>query len=266
MPLPADRRMSDVPRIERVRHELRRRTLDVLRVETLGPSMLRVVLGGAELEGFTSLGFDDHVKLIFPTLDGAQPQMRDFTPRRYDAAKGELAIDFFVHEAGPATSWARDVVPGSRLIVGGPKGSAVIAPEGIDVHVLIGDETAVPAIARRLEELPESTRALVFVESDSGRAWLPLPSRADVETHWIAREKGAGAPARELIAAIEARGRFDPRTFWWIAAESQTARALRRHLRDARAVPLAWIKASGYWQRGAAGAHESIADDATNRG
>ena len=73
---------------QRVRHQPRRRELDVLRVEKIAAHMIRVTLGG-DLDGFTSLGFDDHVKLFFPTgkvgADG-EPEFesRDYTPRRYD--------------------------------------------------------------------------------------------------------------------------------------------------------------------------------------
>ena len=75
---------------QRVRHQPRRRELNVLRVEKIAAHMIRVTLGG-DLEGFTSLGFDDHVKLFFPTgttgADG-EPELdsRDYTPRRYDPA------------------------------------------------------------------------------------------------------------------------------------------------------------------------------------
>ena len=252
--------MSDAPRIERVRHELRRRRLTVLRVERIAPILTRVVLGGAELEGFTSLGFDDHVKLVFPARDGGEPTMRDFTPRRYDAAKGELVIDFFVHESGPAAEWSREVKAGDALTVAGPKGSAVIAPEGIGTHVLIGDETAVPALARRLEELPDGASVVVFVESDTASPWLELPRAEQANVHWIARESRGEAPATALMDALRRFGELPPRAFFWIAAESRTARALRKHLREERGIDLAWIKASGYWQRGAVGAHESIID------
>jgi len=254
--------VSDAPKMERVRHELRRRRLQVLRVEHIAPVLTRVVVGGAELEGFTSLGFDDHVKLIFPArAEGVEPAMRDFTPRHYDATKGELVLDFFVHDVGPAAEWARDAKVGDRLTVAGPKGSVVISAEGIDTHVLIGDETAVPAIARRLEELPATASAIVFIESESSRPWLAFTSAAKVQVHWIARSAGNGAPAGALIQALRALAP-SPRTFFWIAGESQVARTLRRHLREERGVDLAWIKASGYWQRGAVGAHEKIADEA----
>jgi NADPH-dependent ferric siderophore reductase len=106
--------MNAAPQVTRVRHDLRRRKLVVSRVETLAPGMRRVVLRGAELAGFTSLGFDDHVKLFFFT-GGSEKEMRDFTPRRFDAAAGELWIDFFLHQAGPAAAWAARAVAGQSL-------------------------------------------------------------------------------------------------------------------------------------------------------
>ena len=145
------------PRVARVRHELKRRSLTVARVERLPPNMVRVALGGEELHGFTSLGFDDHIKVFFPAGQ-AGGAARDFTPRRHDPAAGELWIDFFLHAGGPAAAWASQAAAGQTLQIGGPKGSAIIDPDGIDTHVLIGDESALPAIGRRLEELPRSSR------------------------------------------------------------------------------------------------------------
>ena len=248
-----ERVTNDAPRIERVRHELKRRQLTVARVERYAPQMLRVVFTGEQLDGFTSLGFDDHVKLFF-----AGGAMRDFTPRRYDARTRELWIDFFLHEAGPAATWASQAAPGQSLEVGGPKGSAVISLDGIDTHVLIGDETAVPAIARRLEELPAGTRAQVFVESDHGVQWLAFASKASVTVTWVPREGRVGAPAQELIEALR-KIPFSPgSSFFWVAVETQAARAIRRYLREERGIDKDWIKAAGYWQRGAVGAHERI--------
>src|ERR1700723_2816322 len=81
----------------RVRHEPRRRSLTIKRAEKIAAHMIRITLTG-DLDGFTSLGFDDHVKLFFPdgTTDAAgAPVMmgRDFTSRRYDAAAKTLEID-----------------------------------------------------------------------------------------------------------------------------------------------------------------------------
>jgi NADPH-dependent ferric siderophore reductase len=149
--------------IRRVRHEVKRRRLTVDQISPVTPKMLRITLAGEELAGFTSLGFDDHVKLFFPTESTSEPEptdrppMRDYTPR-YDAGTGLLHIDFAIHDAGPATDWALRARVGDSLTIGGPRGSAII-PMEFDWHLFIGDETALPAIGRRLEELPAGSRA-----------------------------------------------------------------------------------------------------------
>lgn len=125
--------VSDEPHVQRVRHELKRRRLSVRRVERLAASMLRVVFSGDDLAGFTSLGFDDHVKLFFPN-GGNEEARRDFTPRRFDPDARELWIDFFLHEAGPAAAWAAGATVGQLLEVGGPRGSAIIDPTNIGTH------------------------------------------------------------------------------------------------------------------------------------
>ena len=112
--------MTERHAIVRVRHALRMRRLQVSRVRQLTPHMVRVTLVGPDLDGFVSAAPDDHVKLFFPVADGAlnlptlgpegpvypegvEPSAsRDYTPRRYDAAAGELDIDFVLHGEGPA--------------------------------------------------------------------------------------------------------------------------------------------------------------------
>jgi NADPH-dependent ferric siderophore reductase len=257
--------VSSAPDTRRVRHEARRRNLQVARIEKLAPKMLRVVLQGEELKGFTSLGFDDHVKLFFVAGEDSRADsaaaMRDFTPRWFDAEAGELWIDFFLHEAGPAASWASRVAVGQSLTVGGPRGSFVISLEGIDSHVLIGDETALPAIGRRLSQLPAGASALAVIETDAGSAGYPLESKASLQVVRIARTAVSAAPASQLINALRAVQFPAGRCFVWVAAESQVARAIRRYLTDERGIDKRWVKAAGYWQRGATGVHDNIADE-----
>jgi NADPH-dependent ferric siderophore reductase len=252
--------MNSEPQVTRVRHELRRRQLTVSRVEKLAPKLTRITLSGEELQGFTSLGFDDHVKLFFPSPESTpEPIMRDFTPRCFDAAERELTIDFVLHHEGPAATWAAQVSPGQTLAVGGPRGSAIIALEGIDSHLLIGDETALPAIGRRLEELSPGIRALVVIEAECGCAY-PLSSRADLQIVWVARDARYAAPGEQLIATLRTLAFPQGRCFAWAAAETHAARAIRRYLTDERGFAKPWVKAAGYWQRGATAAHEVIQD------
>jgi len=267
--------VSEAPRIERMRHELRHRTLRVSRIERVAPRMARIAFTGDDLQGFTSLGFDDHVKLFFPpgSPDGsaadaaggttpiAAPEVRDFTPRKYDAQAGELWIDFHLHARGPAALWAQRATVGQALDIAGPKGSSIIHLDGIDCHVLIGDESALPAISRRLEELPASSRAIVLLELDHEDDKPQLGSRASLQMHTVTRSSRGAEPAHEIIRALRELQLPSDRCFVWIAMESHGARALRRYLRVERGIGGNWIKAAGYWQQGKSGRHEPVADE-----
>jgi NADPH-dependent ferric siderophore reductase len=252
---------------QRLRHEVVLRTLDVLRAERLTPHMQRVTLGGPGLRGFHSAAPDDHVKLFFPNRDGelalpslgpnglafpagreASP-MRDYTPRRHDAGRGELVVDFVLHGDGPASAWAAQAAPGQRLGAGGPRGSLLVAGD-FDRYVLAGDETALPAIGRWLEEMPTGTRATVLVEIPEAADRQPLPSRAGVEIVWLERDGEPAAASTRLERALRGLPAARGDTFYWIAAESSRARAMRQWL-DQQGVPKDWIKAKGYWKAGA---------------
>ncbi|KRE89360.1 iron utilization protein [Frateuria sp. Soil773] len=251
-----------------LRHTVVFRSLDVLRVERLTPHMQRVVFGGAELRGFLSAAPDDHVKLFFPNASGeivtptlgpaglAYPPgrepspMRDYTPRRYDDARGELTVDFVLHGDGPASTWAAQAAPGQRIGAGGPRGSFVVADD-FDRYVLVGDETALPAIGRWLEEMPAHARVEVLAEIPEAADRQPLDTRARADVAWLARH---GAPAERsdlLEQALRALPGHDGDTFYWIAAESRRARAMRLWLAQERGVPKEWMKATGYWKAGA---------------
>jgi hypothetical protein len=99
------------PRIERIRHDLKRRSLQVESISRLTPGMLRITFSSEDLSGFISLAPDDHVKISVPT-GSEEFERRDYTPRRYDPRTRTLAIDFVIHDAGPVTRWALDTRPG----------------------------------------------------------------------------------------------------------------------------------------------------------
>ena len=261
----------------RVRHELKFRRARVEAVEQLTPVLTRIVLTGDELDGFFSPGFDDHVKifptprgetLVLPTLgpDGPvfpepRPVARDYTPRAFDAANRRLTIDFAVGHGGPATAWAEDARPGDELGLGGPRGSFLI-PTSFAEHLLVGDEAAIPAIARRLEELPATARAIACIEVNDAGGELDLPSPANVEVVWVHRNGGPrGRPEALTAAAVAAAKRIDPAdAYVWVACESSVARSMRAALLAARPFNPKWMKVAGYWRLGRAGSHEVIED------
>lgn len=253
--------------VQRHRFETRRRDLTVTGREQLTPHMLRLTVTG-DLSGFQSLGFDDHVKLFFPdpvtgsydVAEGAKPLARDYTPRRFDVAAGTLVLDFALHgvaegQAGPATLWAHKAQAGDRLVIGGPRGSSVW-PVDFGLHLLIGDDTALPAIGRRLEELPDGVRALVLVEVDGPEDCLPLSSKAEFTIHWLFRDPAHGG--RDLLSAVAGLRLPHQDVFAWVAGEARQTRLIRDTLLNRHGLDPQWVKASGYWQQGEAGAHTRI--------
>jgi NADPH-dependent ferric siderophore reductase len=250
----------------RVRHELRRRTLTVTSTELLTPRMRRFGFTAPDLHDFVSASHDDHVKLFFPGVgdnaDARETCMRDFTPRRFDRSLGTLIIDFALHEAGPATRWAISAQIGDTLEIGGPRGSTVV-PDDFDWYLLVGDETALPAIGRRVEELRADVPVATFVLIEAGETQYfqtkDFQTRAAWTPHWIARN-GSPDDASRLRTALADYTLPSGDGFVWIAAEASVARSVRNLVIEDLGHPRQWTKAAGYWKRGHADAHEKIED------
>ncbi|MBC8735496.1 siderophore-interacting protein [Paraburkholderia sp. UCT31] len=267
--------------VHRVRHPLKFRLLQVKQVRALTPHLIRVTFTGADLHDFVSASFDDHIKVFFPdpgadkpTLpqagpdgpvfpEGKRPTARDFTPRRFDRDARELDIEFAMHDAGPAATWAAQAQAGQYLGVGGPRGSLVI-PTGFDWHLLIGDDTALPAIARRLEELPAGTRVAAVIEVADPSARIEFTTQAEVHLVWCYRNEANtqnGTRGEALLHAV--RETWLPENgegYVWAAGEAATIRAVRQHLCGERGVDKTRIRAASYWKQGAVAVHETIDD------
>ena len=185
--------------IERVRHERRVRTVVVDRVERITPGMLRIHFSGDALVDFPSASFDDHVKIIVPVGQGTE--LRDYTPRRIDRQARTLTIDFAVHDAGPATRWALAARPGDKLDVAGPRGSTVVS-RAVRRWLLIGDETALPAIGRRIEEATagEVITSVAAVADPADEQHFD--TRASLTALWVNRQARSVADPKPLLARV----------------------------------------------------------------
>ncbi|WP_210324055.1 siderophore-interacting protein [Agrobacterium sp. AGB01] len=243
------------PKIERIRHELKRRDLTVIAKDNVTPAMLRITLKGDDASDFVSLGADDHIKIFIPTLSG-DTERRDYTPRRYDTSSRTVVIDFAIHEAGPATQWALNAKIGDVLSIGGPKGSAVVSPDIIN-WLLVGDETALPAIGRRIEEALPGQRISAVIAITGPDEKQDFTSKAKLDIHWVYRPLSDAAKAALLLQALE-QVEIARQTFVWVAAEASVTRDVRRYLVEQRGHALTWTKASGYWVKGMADAHEKF--------
>lgn len=256
------------------------RELEVCRVADVTPGMRRVTLTGTQLEtftnadghvepAFTSTGFDDDIRLLFaypgetgPVLPvmvdgsvtfaaGRRPLARAYTVRRYDPRTRELEVDFVVHGSGVATAWARGAGPGDRMHIAGPSVSQGL-PEDCEHLLVVGDETALPAIARLLEGLPADARGQVFVEIADSAHIQSVRELPGVSVTWLPREGAEPGTTSLLLDAVTAAEWCDERVFAWLAGEQATVRSLRRYLIRDRGIAKTDIDFTGYWKRGEA--------------
>ncbi|MCQ9616039.1 siderophore-interacting protein [Paenalcaligenes niemegkensis] len=269
---------TDHLKVEKIQHPIKTRLLTVKRISDLNPSMRRITLTGDDLAGFYSAAFDDHVKLMVPDVIGekpnvpavgptglvfdeskAKPAMRDYTPRRYDPVTNELDIDFVLHHEGPATDWASHAEPGHFVGIGGPRGSFII-PTAFDWHLLIGDETAIPAIGRRLEELPATTKAIVVIQTKTEDAKIELASQCQLETYWV-REIEAGLDSASALESAVRKLRLpEGEGYVWAGAEYSDVQAVRQYLTQELGIDKSRIRASSYWRKPTAEAQEQTTD------
>ncbi|MEE1927573.1 siderophore-interacting protein [Streptomyces sp. TRM 70351] len=252
---------------EKVGYPIGIRKTEVVRTAVVG-GLLRVTLGGPGTEGFEAHAPDEHVKLLFPSPDGSlplpepdgtmlrwprpMPVSREYTVRRFDPVAGEIDIDVAPHDGGLASTWARTVRPGAVVHVAGPPGGLIV-PHAYDRYLLAGDLTALPAIARRLEELPGNARGWAFVEVADATQEMELSAPEGFEVRWLHRgDRPAGtggALARAVTAVTVPEGE---RVYVWAAGEAGQVKPLRRWVRDELRLDRADQDITGYWKRGVA--------------
>jgi NADPH-dependent ferric siderophore reductase len=226
-------------RVTRVRFEPQRRDVIVVRAEYTSPNFRSVTFAGESLVDFQSAGFDDHVKLILKSDEGEVA--RDFTPRHFDPVKKELTIEFTLHGDGFASKWAANVQPEQRASIGGPRGSMIV-PTDYNWHLFIGDETGLPAIARRLEELPSDTVAMALVLTLDPADRRKLKSKAIFSVTWIDSR-------RELLDAVQAFRLPSGDGYIWCGAEATVAATVRQILVEEKGHRKEAIRSSAYWKR-----------------
>jgi NADPH-dependent ferric siderophore reductase len=238
---------SHIPTIERVRHDLKMREVEVARIERLSPGFASITFKGAALSDFTSLSFDDHVKFMFDDAGGRQVR-RDYTPRRFDRQACEVDLEFALHGHGGAAEWARDAKPGSQAIIGGPRGSMIL-PLEMDWHLLVGDASALPAVTRRLEELPPAARvqAVLLVDADDRREFA---TQANADVQWV-------ASSEQLLQALKDLPLPGGAGLAWGGGEAALMAQVRQLLID-KGLPRQAARISAYWKRGVADHHEHL--------
>ena len=234
------------------------RRVAVRAVQHLSPLMRRVTFGGGDLADFAWSGPAAHLKLLFPppgqtevvapTQDGPRPTtMRTYTPRCFDAVALTLDVDFVLHGEGPASSWAEQAQAGQELILMGPAPGYKIDPDA-PWYVLIGDDTALPAIETLLEAVPTAATVTAFIEVVAARL---LPGAASADLRWLPRgndPRQAGTALQAALAAFHwpvGEGRV------YIGCEAKAMRQIRNQVIEASGLARQRVTGRGYWQIGA---------------
>ena len=226
--------------------------------------MLRIVFAGDELAGFVIPSPASSVRLLLPppgadTIvmptwsgnqfelpDGTRAPIRTFTPRYFDEGANALTLDFVLHDDGAASDWARGAAVGDEVAISGP-GRTEELDAAARSHLLVGDESAIPAIGQLLEAIPSDRSVEVHVEIADPVARLDLPGHPRATVRWHDAEPGA-APGAAMVGALVA---VDPLPdAVWVAGEAAAVQRARTHLGHQRGRSRANVTARGYWKLG----------------
>lgn len=260
---PLELTWSDAPRAAIVSNF---REIRVVSARNVTPHMRRVTVACDDVAHFMKDGL--HVRLLIPPKGRAPvwPQMRPdgriqwpagddalsvraYTIRSIDLGRGEMDIDFVLHEGQdmPGANWALQAAPGDVAGLFGPGGGGV--PEA-QTMILAGDEAALPAIARIADEVPAGTRIRIFLEVADAAEEQPLPSAAEVSLTWMHRNGAAAGTTRMIETAVRDAVRdCGPETYLWVACEQTEARTIRDFVKQELAWDRGRFLVAGYWGR-----------------
>ena len=257
--------------------------LTVLRSERLSAHWARVTFGGGDIDRFHPMGFDQWFRLFLPIggeaglervpakankifgylrflriPEGERPVMRNYSVRAFRPATAdagaELDVDFVLHgsaadgTAGPASGWAETCSPGEHVLII-DEGLAFNPERGTDRVVLVGDETALPAISAICASLPSNATGTVIVEVPSAEDTLDFPHPEGIDVAWIVRPHDArpGALALDTLAQTALP---DAPFHAYGAGEQSLAAGVRKHLVGERGVDKDTVSFCGYWRAG----------------
>lgn len=212
----------------------------VVAAESLTPRMRRITVRSDAAVGLDVRPAQD-IELLLRETSGRRVKRR-YTIRHARQATGELDLDVLLHGEGPGARWGAEARPGDAVEYQGPRGKLELrsAPS----HLLVGDESALPAIAAIAEALPAPERALAVIEVQDADDELPVAA----ETRWVHRGGAPAGAADRLIAAVGDLAIAD-RTRAYLMGESRAMVALRTVL-EQRGIDHDAVFVKGYWNVG----------------
>ncbi|MFJ4836010.1 siderophore-interacting protein [Streptomyces sp. NPDC088747] len=248
--------------------------------ERISPHFISVTLGGEDFRHLEQSGYDQSGRLFFAapgqdevalpsgekwmlqyTLRSAKrrPQVRTYSIRRFRPEVSAFDIEVCVHEerasdgpASPGAAWALAAEPGDKVGFL-DEGYGYAPTPGAGWQLLVGDESALPAILAILERSADRLPAEVFLEVPAGAdVRHDVVTPAATRIHWLPRNDPSMKPGTLALRTVrEARLRPGP-FYTWTAGESSLSTGIRRHLVGEREVPRTDIAFRGYWKHGRA--------------
>ena len=257
----------------------------VAAVDDVSPHLRRVTFVAPRIAEVVTAGPDQRIKILFSPPDGSELRlptgdgwyvewcatpveqrfiMRTYTIRALRPEVAELDIEFVLHGVnGPASAWVSEAQPGETVGLILPfavdtTSTKGLLQSGVDYvppatsvrRVLVADETALPALAGILEQLPPAVQATVFVEVPDVRDIRPLPTPGEADITWIAQTGGPADGPTSLLEALKSASLPYDVDYAWVAGESAMIKQVRRHLVNAVGLPKSTISFQGYWKRG----------------
>ncbi|MGB3593556.1 MAG: siderophore-interacting protein [Ornithinimicrobium sp.] len=265
-------------------------------IRRLSPTFVRMTVTGHDLDQFMDLGHDARVKVVLPAPSGGYDHLprggewylrwrqlpratrnplRTYTTRYVRPDCREVDIDIVLHgenEAAAGPGWAHRLEVAQPLVLLGPDATSPLPHGGVEFVtpgpgerlILVGDETAVPAIANIVSQLPEATTAEVWLEVPVGpdAHVVDVPAQMTVTTvargdrahgELLLRALREHADAASAVISRQAQPSSPGPTLAWVAGEAGFVRSVRRHLIEERRVDREHITFMGYWKRGCVG-------------
>ena len=212
----------------------------VVSAAQLTPRMRRVTVQADSMREIELRPAQD-VELHLRAEDGRRVKRR-YTIRHARPESGELDLDVLLHGTGPGAQWGAAAAPGDEVSFQGPRGKLEL--RSARCHLLIGDESALPAIAAICEALPEAEPATALIEVQDASDELPVRA----ETRWVHRGNTAPGGA-DLLAEALADVDLIENTHAYLLGETRAMVALRGLL-EQRGIAHEAIFVKGYWNLG----------------
>ena len=258
------------------------RVLVVHDTERLTPHLVRVRLGGPGFRAFVDeadpsrlAATDKYVKLLIARpelgltppydLDALRTQLpaeqlpaqRTYTVRAVDPETSTITIDFVVHgDEGVAGPWALNARPGDLLALSGPGGDYHPAKSGGSRFLLLGDDSAIPAIGAALEAMTADAAGTAIIEIDTPADQLPLHHPDGVTLHWVHRrpdpDTAADPAGTALVRAVQALPVPTETVDVFAHGEREAMKAIRAVLQDTWGLDRRAMSLSAYWAAGRA--------------